>query len=58
MMMIMMKMEIQIKMASTAYRTCSKILIVTLKNFDGGTSCMPSSLKEYIRPWIHRYDIE
>ena len=25
--------------------------IVTLKNFDGCTSCMPSSLKEYISPW-------
>ena len=24
--------------------------IVTLKNFDGCTSCMPSSLKEYISP--------
>ena len=58
MMMIMMRMEIQIKMASTVYRTCSKILIVTLKNFDGCTSCMPSSPKEYICPWIRRYDIE
>ena len=25
--------------------------IVTLKNFDGCTSCMPSSPKEYISPW-------
>ena len=36
--------------ANTAYRTCSK-KIVTLKNFDGCTSCMPSSPKEYIHPW-------
>ena len=25
--------------------------IVTLKNFNGCTSCMPSSPKEYISPW-------
>ena len=32
--------------------------IVSLKNFDGCTSCMPSSPKEYKHPWLHGVSAE
>ena len=40
----------EIKFACTHANTAGVIKIVTLQNFDGCTSCMPSSPKEYICP--------
>ena len=42
----------QVRTRACQYCLWKRVLkIVTLKNFDGCTSCMPSSPKEYISPW-------